>query len=170
MDWNEANAWVAALDVAGVTGWRLPETIDVGNDGYTFTNRYQGVDAGWNITAHSELSNMYYNVLGNTAGYDTSGAETDCRWDGPDYCFTNQGPFLGLDGGPVIWSGTEYVLDSSQVWYFASDSGVQQAGSKDFQQFAWAMQSGDVSPVPVPAAAWLFGSALIGLAGIKRKK
>jgi hypothetical protein len=26
------------------------------------------------------------------------------------------------------------------------------------------------SPVPVPAAAWLFGSALISLAGIKRKK
>jgi hypothetical protein len=28
----------------------------------------------------------------------------------------------------------------------------------------------NVSAVPVPAAAWLFGSALIGLAGIKRKK
>jgi hypothetical protein len=27
-----------------------------------------------------------------------------------------------------------------------------------------------LNPVPVPAAAWLFGSALIGLAGIKRKK
>lgn len=27
-----------------------------------------------------------------------------------------------------------------------------------------------VSPVPLPAAAWLFGSALLGLAGIKRKK
>ena len=27
-----------------------------------------------------------------------------------------------------------------------------------------------VSEVPVPAAAWLFGSALVGLAGIKRKK
>lgn len=26
------------------------------------------------------------------------------------------------------------------------------------------------SAVPVPAAAWLFGSALIGLVGIKRKK
>jgi hypothetical protein len=26
------------------------------------------------------------------------------------------------------------------------------------------------SPVPLPAAAWLFGSALIGLAGIKRRK
>ena len=27
-----------------------------------------------------------------------------------------------------------------------------------------------ISPVPVPAAAWLFGSAMIGLVGIKRKK
>ena len=26
------------------------------------------------------------------------------------------------------------------------------------------------SAVPIPAAAWLFGSALVGLAGIKRKK
>ncbi len=26
------------------------------------------------------------------------------------------------------------------------------------------------SSVPVPAAAWLFGSALIGLVGFKRKK
>ena len=28
----------------------------------------------------------------------------------------------------------------------------------------------EFAPVPVPAAAWLFGSALIGLAGIKRKR
>lgn len=30
--------------------------------------------------------------------------------------------------------------------------------------------AGVASPVPVPAAAWLFGSALIGLAGMKRRK
>jgi len=28
----------------------------------------------------------------------------------------------------------------------------------------------NVSAVPVPAAAWLFGSALVGLAGVKRRK
>jgi hypothetical protein len=27
-----------------------------------------------------------------------------------------------------------------------------------------------ISPIPVPAAAWLFGSALLGLAGMKRRK
>lgn len=32
-----------------------------------------------------------------------------------------------------------------------------------------ALDIGNVSEVPVPAAAWLFGSALLGLAGIKRK-
>jgi hypothetical protein len=29
---------------------------------------------------------------------------------------------------------------------------------------------GGVTTVPVPAAAWLFGSALIGLAGVARKR
>lgn len=28
----------------------------------------------------------------------------------------------------------------------------------------------DVAAVPVPAAVWLFGSALMGLAGMRRKK
>ena len=28
----------------------------------------------------------------------------------------------------------------------------------------------DIAPVPIPAAAWLFGSALLGLVGLKRKK
>ena len=30
--------------------------------------------------------------------------------------------------------------------------------------------NGDVSAVPVPAAFWLFGSALIGLVGVKRRR
>ncbi|MCB1696595.1 MAG: VPLPA-CTERM sorting domain-containing protein [Halioglobus sp.] len=33
---------------------------------------------------------------------------------------------------------------------------------------AWMYR--DVSPVPLPAAAWLFGSALLGLAGVGRRK
>lgn len=34
----------------------------------------------------------------------------------------------------------------------------------------WAAHNGDMTAVPVPAATWLFGSALVGLAGVSRRR
>ena len=52
--------------------------------------------------------------------------------------------------------------------------GYQNTLDKDFNAYAWAVQSGDVgvavSSVPVPAAMWLFGSGLLGLMGVARRK
>lgn len=49
--------------------------------------------------------------------------------------------------------------------------------ASDFVMFVWGDDPGgdylwafSFAEVPVPAAAWLFGSALIGLIGVKRKK
>jgi len=42
--------------------------------------------------------------------------------------------------------------------------------TKDQGYYAWAVYSGDVSAVPVPAAVWLFGSGLMGLVGLDRRK
>jgi hypothetical protein len=56
---------------------------------------------------------------------------------------------------PLIWT-----QDSTGI--FLADNGTKQLGLNDLQ---WT-----IAPVPIPAAAWLFGSALIGLAGIKRRK
>ncbi len=167
MNWATANAWAAGLDVAGVTGWRLPDTIDVGNDGATYTNVYQGVDYGYNITTHSELSNMFYNVLGNTAFYDTSGVATGCT--APNYCLTNTGPFSNIQSG-IYWSATEYAPSPTSAWVFSMDFGNQGFNVKTVTNYAWAVQSGDVSAVPVPAAAWLFVSGLVGLVGFARRK
>jgi len=36
--------------------------------------------------------------------------------------------------------------------------------------YALAVRPGDVSAVPVPAAVWLFGSGLMGLLGLARRK
>ena len=167
MTWANANAWAASLNVAGVTGWRLPDTVDVGNDGATYTNIYQGMDFGYNITAHSELSNMFYNVLGNTGYYNTSGIATGCST--PDYCLTNTGPFSNLKSG-IYWSATEYAISTANAWYFATDYGKQESYGKIYKQYAWAVHSGDVSAVPLPAAAWLFGSGLLGLVGVARRQ
>ena len=169
MTWQAANDWAAGLTVGGVGGWRLADTVDVGNDGATFSNIYQGVDYGYNITAQSELSNMFYNVLGNTAFFDTSGSATGCT--APNFCLTNTGPFSNLQSY-AYWSATEYAPDTSNAWGFDMGVGVQgQPGNgKASNGYAWAMQSGDVSAVPVPAAVWLFSSGLLALVGFAKRK
>jgi len=169
MQWATANAWAEDLNVAGVTGWRLPNTIDVGNDGETFTNIYQGVDYGWNITTHSELSNMYHNVLGNELSYyDINGNETNCYWEGHVGCLENSGPFSNLMGR--YWSATEFAPDISKAWAYGIGGGNQQDLPKSHFSFAWAVHDGDVSAVPIPASIWLFGSGLLGLIGFAKRK
>lgn len=167
MTWDQANTWVAGLNVGGVNGWRLANTVDVGNDGGTYTNFNQGVDIGYNITTHSELSNMFYNVLGNIAEYDTNGAPTGCT--APNFCLSNTGPFSNLRAD-YYWSATEYAADADYAWGFGMNDGGQGNVAKSSRLYAWAVQSGDVSAVPVPAAVWLFGSGLIGLAGLAKRK
>ena len=169
MTWQAANAWAAQLTVGGVSGWRLADTIDVGNDGSTYTNIYQGVDFGYNITTQSELSNMFYNVLGNTAIYDINGNQTGCT--APNYCLTNTGPFSNIQFSNY-WSATEAgsAPGIESAWGFYMSSGLQADNYKTSSFFGWAVQTGDVSAVPVPAAAWLFGSGLLGLVGAARRK
>lgn len=56
----------------------------------------------------------------------------------------------------TLMSGFTKQLDNAYLVSFGSISGV--------------VQGVDLQPVPVPAAAWLFGSGLIGLVGIARRK
>ena len=62
--------------------------------------------------------------------------------------------FVGLD-----YSSVDFISITSS---FVGDSN-QLAGS-------WIGSSLSVTPVPVPAAAWLFGSGLIGLAGLAKRR
>jgi hypothetical protein len=34
----------------------------------------------------------------------------------------------------------------------------------------WAVHDGDIGAVPIPAALWLFGSGLLGLVGMAKRK
>jgi len=160
MFWAEATSWVSTLNVAGVTGWRLPDTVDIGNDGVTYTNFFQGVDAGYNFTATSELSNMYYNILGNTPLVDVNGVRSNCTV--PDFCLTERGPFSNLQAN-FYWSSTEYILNPGRGWYFDMSTGFQFGNDEANLFYAWAVKSGDVSAVPLPAAVWLFCAGLFGL-------
>jgi len=60
---------------------------------------------------------------------------------------------------PGLWAGSPFFEQAvGTVQLFDSQVGIYVAGDLT------------LTAVPVPAAAWLFGSALVGLAGIKRRK
>lgn len=167
MNWATANTWAANLNPygSGITGWRLPTIMDTGTSGCNFA--YSGTDCGYNVdTATSEMAHMFYNTLGNLSYYDTSGSGPQAGWG-----LTNTGPFANVQSGGY-WSATEYAPATSGAWLFGFNDGGQGSGIKTGNGYAWAVHAGDVgaSAVPVPAAAWLFGSGLLGLVGVSRKR
>ena len=144
MNWAATNVWVAGLNISGVTGWRLPSSLNSDGSG--------PCGPGLSCT-DSEMGNLYYNVLGNAAG-------------GPP---TNTSPFSNVQSNHY-WSSTEVAPNPSSAWFFGFNSGSQSHISKGVGKFGWAVQSGNVGAVPVPGAVWLFSSGLLGLVGIARRK
>jgi hypothetical protein len=167
MTWADANSWAAGLNPygSGITGWRLPTVTDTGTPGCDFA--YTGTDCGYNVdTATGEMAHMFYTTLGDKAYYDTSGVGPQAGWG-----LTNTGPFSNVQADGY-WSATEYAPATVHAWRFDFGYGSQGNGNKPVGHYAWAVHPGDVGApaVPVPAAVWLFGSGLIGLAAVTRRR
>lgn len=85
----------------------------------------------------------------------------------------------GIDVGLLHWHAGDRVALSSEPFGVPSDSEFYTFASSmtDYSTF-WEASSDDfplnevaiISAVPLPAAAWLFGSGIIGLFGIARRK
>jgi len=151
MNWTDANNWAAGLDPygSGIMDWRLPTALNQDDSGPC---------VGANCTG-SEMGNLFYNVLGGV-------------WGNP--ITTTHNALYSLFSNVQAtdyWSATQY--DSSNAWWFDFSGGNQFYALNTNRFYAWAVHSGDVggalTTVPVPAAAWLFGSGLLGLIGVARR-
>ncbi len=160
MKWADANEWAAQLTVGGVDGWRLPDTLQPDES----CSIQSGASAGFNCTG-SEMGNLFYNVLGGSAQVGLTINHN-----------TNYELFTNIQY--YYWSATEEnagpAYDADAAWFFdilsGSYVGSQYLSAKSNHFSAWAVQSGDVSAVPVPAAVWLFGCGLLSLIGVARRK
>ena len=149
MTWSEASTWAAQLEYGGYDDWRLSSVGDSTTWGYNLTT--------------GELGHMFYNNLSNTSGNSIldNVSFTDATPGGGTESFLNVQP-------KNYWYGEEN--EPNNAWNFMNDRGFQaNYYSKVNSYYSWAVRAGDVSLVPVPAAAWLFGSALVGLGLVRRK-
>ncbi len=180
MPWAKANEWIGAMNSAnylGVNTWRLPTVSPLNGSSFNYSWSYNGsTDLIYNQseqgTAYagstgSEMAHMYYNTLDNQGPCDpvlstVSSCVAQVDWWG----LANTGPFSNLRPY-VYWSGTTYAPDPSSAWHFEFGYGLQGPYDKGYSGYAWAVSSGDAL-VPVPAAVWLFGSAL-GVMGLLRR-
>jgi hypothetical protein len=146
--------WITALNAANYLGyndWRLPKN---GNCfGYFCTD--------------SDMGHLFYNELGGVAGqsitvshnssYDLFQNVQDSRPTPYGYSLPGQ-----------YWSGG-MAMQPWQAQYF-SVGGDQYQYVYGENAYTMVVRTGQVSAVPVPAAAWLFGTSLLGLTGLVRKR
>lgn len=143
-DWYDQMNYTASLTIGGIGGWRLP-SADVNADG-AIINCFGGGVAG---------------CEDNEMGY--------LHWE-EGITNATPGPFINVQPSGY-WTSTDFLSDTSEAWYFGKSNGAQGVIVKTFLGYdGWAVHNGDVAMIPTPPALWLFGSGLLGLIGVVRRK
>jgi hypothetical protein len=104
----------------------------------------------------SEYGHLFFYGAGTTPGSGVTAA--------------SPGPFGNVQPDNY-WSGLNPDENPSNntAHAFNFDDGTKSITGKLGSEFAWAVRDGGANLVPIPAALWLFGSAL-GLLGWMRRK
>ena len=159
-NWGDAQAYAAALNVFGVTGWRLPKVLprDGGviyntafkNDGSSDIG-YAAKGTGWGTT--SELGHMYYVTLANSA-----------------FSLTNTAPFSKLVANDY-WTGQAPSRLSPGAFFFNTGIGLQDVALVAFTYKMWAVCDGDISaPIPEPQTYALMLAGLAATAVVVKRR
>jgi hypothetical protein len=135
----------------------------------------KGVNQSWVSLWVSSLDNTEVGTLfwGNSSDIDTllGGSGNSFSYVSTDFGTSVEGNILGLSQAGVFDDMAQYLLFTpggggiTPVSLCTTTDGGCTPPDNDY--LVW---KGEVNPVPVPAAVWLFGSGLIGLVGIARRK
>ncbi len=150
MTWQQAKTWADNLDFGGYSDWRLP--------GFSDVTRCTGSSC-----TDSELGHMYYTELAGPEGAGYRGISIGTIHNDNYALFSNLMTYF-------YWTGEEASPGSGGAWMFSYAHGIQNISNKNNRFYAWAVRDGDITAVPVPAGLWLFGSAIVSLFSLGRRK
>ncbi|HBS27064.1 MAG TPA: hypothetical protein DD827_08055 [Gammaproteobacteria bacterium] len=145
-------------DQPGIFEWADGELNDIFRSGFDGWS----TSVGWTRETSSDLR-MYSAAHSETSGVDVVGGDPEVlNLD----IIGMQSDINGEEGNP--FSGWYLIKTDATAYNLAVNAvGLYQAGEED--QSPHLVQMEGFAPVPVPAAVWMFGSALIGLLGVRRK-
>ncbi|MBV1879170.1 MAG: VPLPA-CTERM sorting domain-containing protein [Pseudomonadales bacterium] len=168
MIYSVAESYIDAMNADNYLGsntWRLSFTPDHDT---SCDDQFALKDFGLNCSGN-EMGHLFYNELGGTAteNINTTGD--------PDQLakFTN---ISGLEYWSTDAPDPAAITPPGSAFTFEFGSGFTGTGDQLTKTyFVWAVSDGDIAgvsavPVPVPATAWLFGSGLLGLVSVARRR
>ncbi|WP_101758710.1 VPLPA-CTERM sorting domain-containing protein [Oceanicoccus sp. KOV_DT_Chl] len=174
-----AQSQAALFDVSVAISGTTSGAAIGGATGSTTGSGSGTLDTGTGVISFSSVSNattpvtnafVYGVATVDTIGLSSSTTATDCVENGgllptcPNVPLNVSGPIGNLSevyGGSATGTGDIFTLVAV---------GDQGSGITSNNSYTFTIGAEQVSEVPVPAAAWLFGSAIVGLAGIGRKR
>jgi len=158
----------------------VPFNVFVTGDNFTDTNGIGGVE--WGLSGLPVGTWFILSFTLESGGVNLSSTNTNVIAGYPSPLDNTGSALLGTY--QILPTTTEEVLlklgpSSPSSFGGAGPGWAQGANPEILHQFAFAsdlllnqstMDTPPGSPVPVPAAVWLFGSGLLGLIGIARRK
>jgi hypothetical protein len=165
------------IEIAGQAGTNTFGVYDAANNSNS-VQLFDGAASGGDQTVMSikldgsvwvNLVDTGVNFAGNSFGYylgtvnGTFYSDTSLNGDTADHMLAYQGTgdTIQLPNiAPGTWTANEYALAWEDL----------PASAADFDYNDMVLMVESVEPVPVPAAVWLFGSGLLGLIGMARRK
>lgn len=143
----------------------LPVLASTGNMPFVSGGSWVDVNTGVNkIAEQATLINLDAAAISNSSTYAVQGqfgqghhGEAGTLW---------QTPLVGSDTQAIYGNAIDFWM--ADIPDFTSSQVAQFAGQ--WKLDGDTLTYGAVSAVPVPAAVWLFGSAMLGMLGISRRK
>ena len=116
-------------------------------------------------------------IIGDSGGQVVFSNNGDSTWNaevfdssntsGGSITLSNNAWFtLGIDWGDGYFGDSNFSLSSSPDSYLIVFDGIAPTG----QALSGSTLAVDLAPIPVPAAVWLFGSGLLGLVAVARRR